>query len=68
VFVRVPLETSAHQVDLEVIHNVDKIARYHQHNIPAGSPFKGVSKQLMIGALAKDIGIYVFLLGRAFYP
>jgi len=56
VFVRVPLNNAAHQVDLEVIHNVDKIARYHQHNIPAGSPFKGVSKQLLIGALAKDNG------------
>lgn len=56
VFVRVPLENSAHQVDLEVIHNVDKIARYHTHNIPADSPFKGVSKQLLISALAKDSG------------
>lgn len=56
VFVRVPLNDSAHQVDLEVIHNVSKIARYHQHNIPDGSPFKGVSKQLMIGVLAKDAG------------
>lgn len=56
VFVRVPFASTAHQVDLEVIHNVDKIARYHQHNIPAGSPFKGVSKQLLIGVLAKDAG------------
>jgi len=56
VFVRVPLHDSAHQVDLEVIHNVNKIARYHQHTIPDGSPFKGVSKQLLIGALAKDAG------------
>jgi hypothetical protein len=56
VFIRVPFASTAHQVDLEVIHNVDKIARYHQHNIPAGSPFKGVSKQLLIGALAKDMG------------
>ncbi len=56
VFVRVPFASSAHQVDLEVIHNVDKIARYHQHNIPAGSPFKGVSKQLLVSTLAKDAG------------
>lgn len=56
VFVRVPLGNSAHQVDLEVIHNVHKIARYHQHKIPDGSPFKGVSKQLLIGAIAKDAG------------
>ncbi len=56
VFVRVPFASSAHQVDLEVIHNVDKIARYHQHNIPANSPFKGVSKQLLVSTLAKDAG------------
>lgn len=56
VFVRVPLANSAHQVDLEVIHNVREIARYHQHNIPEGSPFKGVSKQLLVSVLAKDAG------------
>ncbi len=56
VFVRVPLGNFAHQVDLEVIHNVDKIARYHQHNIPEGSPFKGVSKQLLVSTIAKDAG------------
>lgn len=58
VFVRVPFANTAHQVDLEVINNVDKIARYHQHNIPEGSPFKGVSKQLLINVLAKDAGFF----------
>lgn len=56
VFLRVPLANTAHQVDLEVIHNVEYVSRYHQHNIPLGSPYKGVSKMLMIGTLAKDMG------------
>lgn len=58
VFVRVPFADSAYQVDLEVIHNVKEICRYHQHNIPEGSPFKGVSKQLLIGCIAKDNGFF----------
>jgi len=56
VFVRVPLASSAHQVDLEVIHNVTEVSHYHMHNIPAGSPWKGVSKMILIGTLAKDMG------------
>lgn len=56
VFVRMPFASSAHQIDLEVIHNVEKISRYHQHNIPPGSPFKGVSKLILLGTLAKDMG------------
>lgn len=56
VFVRMPLDNSAHQIDLEVINNVDEVSRYHQHAIPEGSPFKGVSKMILIGTLAKDNG------------
>lgn len=56
VFVRVPLDGVAHQVDLEVVDNVTEVSRYHMHKIPIGSPFKGVSKQLLIMCLAKDNG------------
>jgi hypothetical protein len=56
VFVRVPFNNKAYQVDLECIRNVDKISRYHQHAIPKGSPYKGVNKQLMILHLAKQQG------------
>lgn len=56
VFVRVPYKGKFYQVDLECIYKVDKVSRYHQHNIPAGSTYKGVGKQLMLAALAKEKG------------
>jgi len=59
VFVRLPFGENAHQVDLECIHKVAKVSRYHQHNIPKGSPYKGVGKQLMLASLAKQKG-YVY--------
>lgn len=59
VFVRVPYQDGYYQVDLECIRKVPKVSRYHQHNIPKGSPYKGVSKQLMLAILAKQKG-YVY--------
>lgn len=59
VFVRVPFKGQHYQVDLECIRKVPKVSRYHQHNIPRGSPYKGVSKQLMLAILAKQKG-YVY--------
>lgn len=59
VFVRVPYKDGYYQVDLECIRKVPKVSRYHQHNIPKGSPYKGVSKQLMLATLAKQKG-YVY--------
>lgn len=56
VFVRVPYNDKFYQVDLECIRKVPKVSRYHQHNIPKGSPYKGVSKQLMLAILAKQKG------------
>jgi hypothetical protein len=56
VFVRLPFGPNAHQVDLECIRKVGKVSRYHQHRIPRGSPYKGVSKQLVIAVLAKQQG------------
>lgn len=59
IFVRVPYKDGYYQVDLECIRKVPKVSRYHQHNIPKGSPYKGVSKQLMLAILAKQKG-YVY--------
>ena len=56
VFVRLPMGDDFYQVDLECIPNVAKVSRYHQHQIPKGSPYKGVGKQLMIAVLAKSKG------------
>jgi predicted nucleotidyltransferase len=44
VFLRMPYGKYAHQIDLECIHKVAKVSRYHQHRIPKGSPYKGVNK------------------------
>jgi hypothetical protein len=59
VFVRVPYKENFYQVDLECIRKVSKVSRYHQHNIPKDSPYKGVSKQLMLAILAKQKG-YIY--------
>lgn len=56
VFVRVPYKNKFYQVDLECIFNAKKVSRYHQHDIPAGSVYKGVGKQLMLAMLAKSKG------------
>lgn len=66
VFVRLPYGPNAHQVDLECVRKVAKVSRYHQHRIPRGSPFKGVSKQLMIASLAKQKG-YVYSAWEGLY-
>ena len=66
VFVRTPLDGKFYQVDLECIRKADKVSRYHQHNIPAGSTYKGVGKQLMLAMLAKEKG-YVYSAWEGLY-
>jgi hypothetical protein len=66
VFVRMPFGEKAHQIDLECIHKVAKVSRYHQHKIPKGSPYKGVGKQLMIATLAKSKG-YMYSAWEGLY-
>jgi hypothetical protein len=39
-----------------VTANAPQIAKFHTHQIPAGSPYKGVNKQLLMAFLAKDKG------------
>lgn len=56
VFVRVPYKGKFYQVDLECIRKAKKVSRFHQHNIPSGSTYKGVGKQLMLAMLAKSRG------------
>lgn len=66
VFVRVPYQDQFYQVDLETIYKVAKVSRYHQHKIPKGSPYKGVSKQLLIAILAKQKG-YMYSAWEGLY-
>lgn len=56
VHVRVPLGDKAHQVDIMVSPKAEKVSKFHTHDIPAGSPYKGVNKQLMLALLAKSKG------------
>jgi len=56
VHVNVPVGTEYHQVDIMVTANADRIAKFHTHSIPKGSPYKGVNKQLLMAFLAKDKG------------
>ena len=56
VHVNVPVGSEHHQVDIMVTANAPQIAKFHTHQIPQGSPYKGVNKQLLMAFLAKDKG------------
>jgi len=56
VHVNVPVGKEFHQVDIMVTANADKVSKFHKHDIPIGSPYKGVNKQLMMAILAKQKG------------
>ena len=56
VHVRVPVGNEFHQVDVMVSPNAEKVAKFHTHDIPDFSPYKGVNKQLMMAILAKQKG------------
>jgi hypothetical protein len=56
VHVNVPVGTAFHQVDIMVTANADRVSKFHTHDIPQGSPYKGVNKQLMLSILAKSKG------------
>jgi hypothetical protein len=56
VHVNVPVGQAHHQVDIMVTPNAEKVSQFHTHDIPAGSPYKGVNKQLIMAILAKSKG------------
>lgn len=56
VHVNAPVGNEFHQVDIMVVQNASAVAKFHTHNIPAGSPYKGVNKQLIMAMLAKERG------------
>ena len=57
VHVEVPMTDHTHQVDIMVVANAETASKFHTHNIPAGSKFKGVNKMITIAKLAKDKGM-----------
>ena len=57
VHVQMPLGTYSHQLDIMVVDNAPTVARFHTHDIPQGSQYKGIHKQLAIAKLAKEKGM-----------
>lgn len=53
VHVKVPTDSEAHQVDIMIVPNAENTAKFHIHEIPDGSPYKGMNKHLALAYLAK---------------
>jgi len=52
VHIKFPYDGKAYQCDIKVIRKAEKVAKFHRHIIPRGSPYKGVHKQVVLSALA----------------
>lgn len=57
VHVRAPVGNTAHQVDIMVVPKAEIAQKFHIHDIPKGSPYKGVHKQIALANLAKKQGL-----------
>jgi hypothetical protein len=57
VHTRVPMGDKFYQADIKVVPNAANVAQFHRHDIPKGSPYKGVNKQLVMNALASTQGM-----------
>lgn len=57
VHARIPFEKQLYQVDIKVVSKAGKVSKFHHHDIPAGSPYKGVNKQMMMNVLATSQGM-----------
>lgn len=57
VHVKTKVGDSAQQVDIMIVDNGDTAQKFHVHDIPKGSPYKGIHKQIMIADLAKAKGM-----------
>jgi len=57
VHTRIPFQKNFYQVDIKVIPKAGKVAAFHRHDIPHGSPYKGVNKQMVLNTLATMKGL-----------
>ena len=57
VHVEVPVAGETHQVDIMVVPNAAQAKKFHVHDIPQDSQYKGVHKQIAIAYLAKQKGL-----------
>lgn len=53
VHVKTKVGGAAQQVDIMVVDNGETAQKFHVHDIPKGSPYKGIHKQIVIADLAK---------------
>lgn len=56
VHVKTRVGDAAQQVDIMVVDNGETAQKFHVHDIPKGSPYKGIHKQIVIADLAKEKG------------
>jgi len=56
VHTRIPFQDKFYQVDIKVIPKAGKVAAFHRHDLPHGSPYKGVNKQMVLNTLATSRG------------
>jgi hypothetical protein len=68
VHVKTNVAGGSQQVDIMVVPGGDKAQKFHVHDIPGGSPYKGIHKQIMMANLAKEQGMkwspYIGLVNR----
>lgn len=57
VHVKTRVGDRAQQVDIMVVDNGETAQKFHVHDIPKGSPYKGIHKQIVIADLAKANGM-----------
>ena len=57
VHVQMPLGSESHQLDIMVVDDAAVVSKFHKHDIPQGSQYKGIHKQLAIAKLAKAKGM-----------
>lgn len=57
VHILLPFQGKFYQVDIKAVKNAERVSLFHTHHIPAGSPYKGVHKQMMMNALASSQGM-----------
>jgi hypothetical protein len=57
VHINVAIDNDHHQADVMVVPNATKVVQFHLHQIPPGSPYKGVHKHLAMSYLARSKGL-----------
>lgn len=57
VHILLPAGGKFYQVDIKAVRNAERVQKFHTHNLPKGSPYKGVHKQLIMNALASSQGM-----------